>query len=49
MDKPKILYRGIKIDYNHLANFEFSKVPITLNYEPIIDKYGRKTVSDGNE
>lgn len=49
MDKPKTLYRGIKIDYNHLADFEFTNVPITLNYEPIIDEYGRKTVKDGNE
>lgn len=47
--KPSVLYRGLKIDYNNLPNFKFYGVDLVVNYEPIIDKYGRKTVSDGNE
>ena len=49
MDKPETLYRGIKIDYNALQNFEFTGVDLVVNYDPIIDKDGRKTVKDGNE
>lgn len=48
-NKPQTLYRGIKIDYNKLKEFMFDGVDLVVNYEPIIDKYGRKTVSDGNE
>lgn len=48
-NKPSVLYRGLKIDYNNLNNFEFSGVDLVVNYAPIIDKYGRKTVADGNE
>ena len=48
-NKPSILYRGIKVDYNSLQNFEFTGVDLIVNYAPIIDKYGRKTVGDGNE
>lgn len=48
-DKPNVLYRGIKVDYNSLQNFEFSGVDLKINYPPIIDQYGRKTVTDGNE
>ncbi len=48
-NKPSILYRGIKVDYNTLQNFKFSSVDLKVNYAPIIDKYGRKTVTDGNE
>lgn len=48
-NKPSVLYRGLKVDYNNLQNFEFSGVDLKVNYDPIIDKYGRKTVSDGNE
>lgn len=48
-NKPKLLYRGLKINYNNLQNFAFSGVDLTVNYEPIIDQYGRKTVTDGNE
>lgn len=48
-NKPSVLYRGIKIDYNNLQDFEFSGVDIKVNYAPIIDQYGRKTVTDGNE
>lgn len=47
--KPSVLYRGLRIDYNNLPNFKFSGVDLVVNYEPLIDKYGRKTVSDGNE
>lgn len=48
-NKPKVLYRGLKVNYDNLQNFRFSGVDLYVNYEPIIDKYGRKTVSDGNE
>ena len=48
-NKPSVLYRGIKVDYNSLQNFEFSGVDLKVNYAPIIDQYGRKTVTDGNE
>lgn len=48
-DKPNVLYRGIKVDYKSLQNFEFSGVDLKVNYPPIIDQYGRKTVIDGNE
>lgn len=49
MDKPNVLYRGMKINYNDLQNFQFSLVDLTVNYSPIIDEHGRKTVTDGNE
>ncbi len=48
-NKPSVLYRGLKVDYNSLQNFEFSGVDLKVNYAPIIDQYGRKTVTDGNE
>lgn len=48
-NKPATLYRGIKIDYNRLQDFQFSGVDLVVNYAPIIDQYGRKTVGDGNE
>lgn len=48
-NKPSVLYRGLKVDYNSLQNFKFSGVDLTVNYAPIIDQYGRKTVTDGNE
>lgn len=48
-NKPATLYRGIKIDYNKLQDFQFSGVDLVVNYAPIIDQYGRKTVGDGNE
>ncbi len=47
--KPSVLYRGLKVDYNSLQDFEFSGVDLRVNYAPIIDQYGRKTVIDGNE
>lgn len=48
-NKPSVLYRGLKVDYNSLQNFEFSGIDLKVNYAPIIDQYGRKTVTDGNE
>ena len=48
-NKPSVLYRGIKVNYNNLQNFEFSGVDLKVNYKPIIDQYGRKIVTDGNE
>ena len=47
--RPKFLYRGIKIDYDSLQDFKFTGVDLIVNYAPVIDKYGRKTVTDGNE
>lgn len=48
-NKPSVLYRGLKVNYNNLQNFQFTGVDLTVNYAPIIDQYGRKTVTDGNE
>lgn len=48
-NKPNVLYRGLKIDYNNLKDFNFFGVDLKVNYAPIIDQYGRKTVTDGNE
>ena len=48
-NKPSVLYRGIRVDYNDLDDFEFSGVDLKVNYAPIIDQYGRKTVRAGNE
>ena len=48
-NKPSVLYRGIKVDYNSLQNFKFFGVDLKVNYAPIINQYGRKTVTDGNE
>lgn len=48
-NKPSVLYRGKKVDYNSLQNFKFSGVDLIVGYDPIIDQYGRKTVTDGNE
>ena len=48
-NKPKVLYRGLKLDYNALQDYVFTGVDMKVNYTPIIDKYGRKTVKDGNE
>lgn len=47
--KPDTLYRGVKISYKDLPDFKFSGENLVVNYEPIIDEKGRKTVSDGNE
>ena len=46
---PTHLYRGVKIDYDDIDSFEFTGVDLSVNYEPIIDSEGRKTVLDGNE
>lgn len=48
MEKPKILYRGIELDYNSLTDYNFYD-DLKLNFEPVIDEYGRKCVRDGNE
>lgn len=48
-NKPSVLFRGLKVDYNNLKDFEFSGIDLKVNYDPIIDQYGRKTVTDGNE
>lgn len=48
-NKPDILYRGRRIRYERLQNFKFTGVDLRVTYPPIIDEYGRKTVTDGNE
>ena len=48
-NKPNVLYKGLKINYNNLQDFEFFGIDLKVNYAPIIDQYGRKTVTDGNE
>lgn len=48
-NKPSVLYRGIKIKYSDLKDFIFTGIDLKVNYEPIIDEYGRPTVTDGNE
>ncbi len=47
--KPLVLYRGLKIDYNNLLDYQFTGQESKVNYDPIIDQHGRKTVIDGNE
>lgn len=48
-NKPDTLYRGVRISYKDLPNFKFSGEDLVVDYEPIIDEHGRKTVADGNE
>ncbi len=48
-NRPNILYRGIRLDYNAIQDFKFTGVDLVVNYDPIIDKNGRPTVKDGNE
>lgn len=48
-EKPQYLYRGIKLNYELLQQLQLYGVEIKPHYEPLIDQYGRKTVSDGNE
>ncbi len=46
---PKTLYRGYNIKYKKLPNFHLSGVDLKVNYAPIINENGEKTVTDGNE
>ena len=48
-EKPQYLYRGIKLNYELLQQLQLYGIEIKPHYEPLIDKFGRKTVSDGNE
>lgn len=48
-EKPKILYRGVKINYELFKNFKLSGVDLKPPHSPKIDEKGRKTVEDGNE
>lgn len=48
-EKPQYLYRGIKLNYELLQQLQLFGIEIKPHYEPLIDQYGRKTVSDGNE
>lgn len=48
-EKPKFLYRGVKIKYELLKKFEFYGVDLKPPYPPKIDENGRKVVGDGNE
>lgn len=48
MEKPKILYRGIKLDFDRLKDFDFSdEIGLPINFKYRED--GMKLVSDGNE
>lgn len=47
--KPKILYRGVKINYELLKKFELYGVDLKPPHPPMIDENGRKVVGDGNE
>lgn len=46
---PDTLYRGYKIRYKKLPNFHLSGVDLKVNYAPLINENGEKTVTDGNE
>ena len=48
-NKPNVLYRGLKINYNSLQDFNFFGIDLKVNYAPIIDQYDRKTLTDGKE
>lgn len=48
-EKPPILYRGVKIKYELLKNYEFIGKEIKPPYPPQFDEQGRKVVGDGNE
>ena len=47
--KPKDLYRGIVLGYRDFQDVKWYDSDIRVHYEPLIDEYGRKIVSDGNE
>lgn len=47
--KPSKLYRGLKINYDNIDSYDFVSADLIVNYEPLIDAQGRKTVTDGNE
>lgn len=48
-EKPPILYRGVKIRYELLKNYEFIGKEMKPPYPPQFDEQGRKVVGDGNE
>ena len=48
-EKPPILYRGVKIRYELLKNYEFIGKEMKPPYPPQFDEEGRKIVGDGNE
>lgn len=43
------LYRGVCVDVDEFKNLALGDKEIRLNYEPIINENGEKTVKDGNE
>lgn len=43
------LYRGVCVDADEFNNLALGDKDIALNYEPIINENGEKTVKDGNE
>ncbi len=49
MKKPKILYRGIILNYDMFKDFDLKNQSLTIPYEPIIDGLGRKVTTSGNE
>ena len=48
-EKPPILYRGVKIRYELLKNYEFIGKEMKPPYPPQFYEQGRKVVGDGNE
>ena len=49
MNKPEILYRGVKITYDMLKDFKFYDTTLYPPNPYQIDENGRKVVADGNE
>lgn len=49
MEKPEILYRGVKITYDMLKDFKFYGTTLYPPNPYQIDENGRKVVGDGNE
>lgn len=49
MEKPAVLYRGVKLNHELFRSVPLYGVELKPHYDPIIDSRGRKTVADGNE
>ena len=49
LQKPKVLYRGVTLNYDLIKSIRFYDVDIVPYYEPFIDEFGRKTDKAGNE
>lgn len=47
--EKKFLYRGVCVNVSEISELALGDKEIRLNYEPIINENGEKTVKDGNE